>query len=70
MTMLLDDLLSDERVLRRLIGRLGRHTRRPVDAPLHESFLDQAALHEELFTRFLAGAKPAALKKGGQYVRD
>lgn len=69
--MLLDDLLSDKPALRRLIGRLRRYSRRPVDAPLHESFLDQAALHEELFTRFQgAGAETAVLKKDGQYVRD
>jgi hypothetical protein len=69
--MLLDDLLNDQPALRRLISRLRRHSQRPVDTPLHESFLDQAALQEELFTRIVgAGAEPAGLKKNGQYVRD
>jgi hypothetical protein len=69
--MLLDDLLSDEPALRRLIGRLRRHNRPPAAAPVHESFLDQAALHEELFIRCLVtGAESAVPKKDGQHVRD
>jgi hypothetical protein len=56
--MLLDDLLSDEPAIRRLIGLLRRRLR-PVadDAPLHESFVDQAALYEELCARLGHPAK-------------
>ena len=51
--MLLDDLLNDQLAMRRLAGLLRRRARPTADSQIHESFLDHAALHEELFTRFL-----------------
>ncbi len=49
--MLLDDLLKDAPTMRRLVGLIRHHSRPSYEAQLHESFLDHAALQEELFTR-------------------
>ncbi len=49
--MLLDDLLNDGRVMQRLAGLLRRRSRPTYETQLHESFLDQAALQEELISR-------------------
>lgn len=69
--MLLDDLLNDVSAMRRLVRLLRRRSRPPVDVQLHESFLDQAALHEELLARSLrVGSNAAAPKRAGSYVRD
>jgi hypothetical protein len=68
--MLLDDLLNDGPAMRGLVGLLRRRSRPTVDAQLHESFLDHAALHEEQFTRSLGfAAKPAEPAKNGQFAR-
>lgn len=49
--MLLDDLLDDEPVMRRLAGLFRRRPRRTPDGPVHESFLDEAALYDDLIGR-------------------
>ena len=68
--MLLDDLLNDGSVMRSLVAIIRRRSRPTVDTQLHESFLDHAALHDELFTRSLGiAAKSAERKRDGQYVR-
>ncbi len=58
--MLLDDLLDDGPTMRRLVGLIRHHSRPSYEAELHESFLDHAALQEELFTRLQQGPKWAS----------
>jgi hypothetical protein len=68
--MLLDDLLNDGQAMRSLVGLLRRRSRPAVDAQLHESFLDHAALHEAQFTRSLViAAKPVGPARNCQYAR-
>jgi hypothetical protein len=50
--MVLDDLLNDEPAMRRLAGLLRKRAGPATHEPVHASFLDQAALYEELATRF------------------
>ncbi len=49
--MLLDDLLNDEPAMRRLAGLFRRRPRRTPDGRNQESFLDEAALYEDLIGR-------------------
>jgi len=68
--MLLDDLLNDEPAMRGLVALFLRRSRPTVDAQPHESFLDHAALHDEIFARSLGmRAMPAERKRDGQYAR-
>jgi hypothetical protein len=58
--MLLDELLNDVPAMRRLARLLRGRSQTPVDVELHESFLDHAALHEELARSLAVGAEAAA----------
>ena len=49
--MVLDDLLNDEPAMRRLVGLFRKRAGPATPEPVHASFLDQAALYEDLVMR-------------------